>query len=202
MMDSLFTTRIVFYRARPGQDAINILDELDALRATPEPTDEQSERLATLGAEQIMVSEYKFTVGSISVLAGNRRSANLRTARAWIEENCGVSITDHLNVAEEDRPDDWYSTLQFMNAASSWATIIVSIRSIEQRQVDIIGDTKSAWEPTPMPEAWATVGGFLDSIDPELLLALTTKISELNPGTLLLGGDDTNRKKFGVVNGH
>lgn len=202
MTDSLFTTRIVFYRARPDQDAIDILDEAETLRAVAEPTDEQSERLAQLEAEPVTVTEYKFTVGSISVLAGNKRSANLRTARAWIEENCGVSVTDHLNVPEEERPDDWFSTLQFMNAASSWATIIVSIRSIEQRTVDMLNDSKSAWQSTPIPDAWATVGGFLDSVDPELLSALTTKISELNPGTLLLGGDDANRKKFGVVSGH
>lgn len=202
MKDLLFTTRILFYRARPDQDAIDDLDEIKELEAIVEPTDEQSARLAELQqTTQALVDEYKYTVGVISVLQGNQRSANLRKARAWIEEQCGISVSDHLNIPEADRQDDWFPTLEFMNAATSWATVSVALRGIKHRQTDLLSDFKTEWEEIDIPPEWATISGFLDSIDRELLSGLISKISEINPGMLLIGRDDENSKKYGVVSG-
>lgn len=199
MKDNLFTTRTVFYRTLPpSQEEVDMIAEQAALNALDELTDEQKERLEELNASNVTVDEYRFTVGSISVLQDAQVKAKQRLARAWILERFGVSAYEYSNLPVEERQEDWLDNLRLMNNAWAWATVTVAIRKIEHRLADMLSDKTLPWETESMPEEWATIEGFLDSLQFDLLDALKDKISQLNP-TAINGGDSEEAKKFGVI---
>lgn len=198
-MKELFTTRTVTYRARPSEEDEDLIIEIDELRSLSEPTDADAERLAILEANQVLVPEYRYTIGVLSVLDNNRRDANLRKARAFIVDTYGISVSDYLELPAGDREDGYGATLESMNRILGWATVIVSIQKIESRNVDVVGDFSTQWEVVDIPETWNDIESFLGSVNLSLMRALMQKVESLNPGVFLYRMNGESSKKFGVL---
>ena len=198
-MIDLFTTRTATYRERPSEEDEDLIIAVDELRSLESPTDADAERLATLEANQVLVPEYRYTIGVLSVLDGNRRDANLRKERAYILDTFGTTVSDFLNLSADERDDGYGATLESMNIILGWATIIVAVKVIEERQADMLSDFATPWAPVTTPDTWGDIEGFLGGIDRELLRALMQKTESLNPGMFLWRMNGESSKKFGVL---
>lgn len=196
MKDNFLATRTVIYRTEPSAEDMAILRQQEALQAVLEPTDEQSEELASLCAERVLVDEYRYTLSAYSVVQKARREANTNKARAWIGAATGVPFTES---STEDENSDGIDRDSLFYMSWAWATILPAITLVEVRQVDMLGDYKTEWTPETIPEGWKDIDTFLASVRDDLFFELRNRANELNPHLLLGVPQDELSKKFGVV---
>lgn len=197
MRDIFLSTQVVPYRMPPSDDELALLRQHEELLSIADPTDEQSEELAKLSAEQVIVDEYNFTVSSYSVMQSAQRGACLSKARQWFQEQTGITWADHYAVPFSERDE---LTNDISELVWAWSCIIPGILKIEQRKIDMLGDYKSEWEVTPIPDTWKDVAFFVNSLKSDLVSALASGVYALNPSLLGIKQDEIS-KKFGVVSG-
>lgn len=197
MRDIFLSTQVVPYRMPPSDDELALLRQHEELLSIVDPTDEQSEELAKLSAEQVIVDEYNFTVSSYSVMQSAQRGACLNKVRQWFQEQIGIAWSEHFAVPYGER--DSYAN-DISELAWAWSCIIPAILKIEQRKIDVLGDYKSEWEVTPVPDTWKDITFFVNSVKSDLVSALSSSVYDLNPSLLGIKQDEIS-KKFGVVSG-
>lgn len=195
MKDNLLSTRIVTYRVQPTTSDTALLSQYEALQAVDEPTDEQSEELAKLSAERIIVDEYKFTLSAYSVMQRAKRDSLLNKGKQWFEEQTGITWVAHFALSGAERDP---LNRELVEIAWGWSAVIPAIIKVEQRQVDVLSDYKTEWETTQIPQGWNDIGTFANSVKDDLEGSLRSHTYILNP--FLVGiSQDEEAKKFGVV---